>query len=71
MAMKTDTGVNGFKSILVDWNEHPDRDDQWAAEERSKIGEERFRREHGCEFITADETLINSLKLLQWKVRSL
>ena len=56
-------GVNGFKSILVDWSEHPDRDDQWAAEERSKIGEERFRREHGCEFITADETLINSLKL--------
>ena len=60
---ETDTGVNGFKSILVDWAEHPDRDDQWAAEERSKIGEERFRREHDCEFITADETLINSLKL--------
>jgi hypothetical protein len=60
---ETDVGVNGFKSILVDWSEHPDRDDQWAAEERSKIGEERFRREHGCEFITADETLINPMRL--------
>lgn len=60
---ETDVGINGFKSILVDWREHPDRDAKWAAEEQGKIGEERFRREHGCEFITADETLINSLKL--------
>jgi hypothetical protein len=60
---ETPVGVNGFKSILVDWREHPDRDEKWAAEEQGKIGEERFRREHGCEFITADETLISSLKL--------
>ena len=60
---ETEVGINGFKSILVDWREHPDRDEKWAAEEQGKIGEERFRREHGCEFITADETLINSLKL--------
>lgn len=60
---ETEVGVNGFKNILATWQEHPDRDDKWAAEEQAKIGEERFRREHGCEFITADETLINSLKL--------
>tara|TARA_R110000868_G_scaffold14088_10_gene65908 strand:+ start:7534 stop:9090 length:1557 start_codon:yes stop_codon:yes gene_type:complete len=60
---ETEVGVNGFKSIVVNWREHPDRDEKWAAEEQGKIGEERFRREHGCEFITADETLINSLKL--------
>lgn len=60
---ETEVGVNGFRSILVDWREHPDRDEKWAAEEQGKIGEERFRREHGCEFITADETLISSLKL--------
>lgn len=58
-----DVGKNGFKSILVDWREHPERDDDWAKEERSKIGEDRFRREHGCEFITNDETLISNLKL--------
>ena len=59
-----EVGINGFKSIKVDWREHPDRDDDWAREEAAKIGEERFRREHGCEFITADETLINQLKLV-------
>ena len=56
-------GRNGFKHILVSWQEHPDRDEEWAVEERAKIGEDRFRREHGCEFITNDETLINNLKL--------
>jgi hypothetical protein len=28
-----------------------------------RIGEERFRREYGCEFLVYDETLINSIKL--------
>lgn len=60
---ETNVGVNGFKHILVDWREHPDRDQEWADEESAKIGEERFRREHGCEFISADETLISGLIL--------
>lgn len=60
---ETEVGKNGFKSILVDWREHPDRDDSWAQEEAAKIGEDRFRREHGCEFITNDETLVSNLKL--------
>ena len=32
-------------------------------EELQRIGEERFRREHECEFIIYDETLIDSLVL--------
>jgi Terminase large subunit, T4likevirus-type, N-terminal len=59
----TKLGKNGFSPFLALWSEHPDRDEKWASEERSKIGEERFRREHGCEFIIEEETLINSLKL--------
>ena len=62
--MKEDkTGRNGFASIKYIWSDHPDRDKDWADTERIKIGEERFLREHECEFITADETLINSLTL--------
>jgi len=60
---ETDVGKNGFRSFRVHWSDHPDRDQQWADSERNKIGEERFRREHECEFIAFDETLINSLKL--------
>ena len=57
-------GKNGFKAYSADWKYHPDRDQAWADEEESKIGEERFRREHLNEFIAFDETLIDSLKLV-------
>ena len=56
-------GKNGFFPFRAYWNEHPDRDEVWANEERSRIGEERFRREHDCEFLVFDETLINSICL--------
>ena len=60
-----DVGINGFKPMLAKWDEHPDRDATWATEERGRIGEERFRREHECEFIIYDETLIDPLKLVE------
>ena len=58
-----DVGINGFHSFTVHWNEHPDRDDEWRDTEMGRIGEERFRREYGCEFLVYDETLINSMVL--------
>jgi len=60
---ETELGVNGFKAFKAIWKEHPERDEKWADEERGRIGDERFRREHLCEFIINDETLINATKL--------
>ena len=56
-------GPNGFRALKFSWNHHPDRDEAWANEERSKIGHERFLREHECDFVTADETLVSPIKL--------
>ena len=56
-------GINGFSPFFATWREHPERDEKWASEERAKIGEERFRREHDLEFILDSETLISSLVL--------
>ena len=58
-------GQNGFYPYFAHWSEHPDRDDAWAKLEKAKIGEERFRREFECEFLIFDETLINSVKLVE------
>lgn len=58
-----DVGVNGFFPFTCTWDEHPDRDDAWASQERGRIGEERFRREYNCEFLIYDETLISSICL--------
>jgi len=56
-------GQNGFFGFTASWDEHPDRDEEWRQTEIGRIGEERFRREYGCEFLVYDETLINSIKL--------
>ena len=62
---ETELGINGFKSFRSQWQEHPDRDEKWAAQMRAQLGEERFRREMECEFIIFDETLINPLHLVE------
>ena len=56
-------GRNGFYPCIAIWSEHPDRDEKWKNEEVSRVGYERFQREHECEFLIFDETLINSISL--------
>lgn len=64
---ETPVGRNGFKGYMAKWDEHPERDDAWANAERARIGIERFRREHECEFVIYDETLISPLQLIDLK----
>ena len=64
-----DVGINGFKGYLATWDQHPERTEQWAEEEKGRIGEERFKREHECEFIIYNETLIDALHLANMKSR--
>jgi len=60
---ETELGRNGFYPCLAIWSEHPDRDEKWKNEEMSRVGVERFEREHECKFLIFDETLINSINL--------
>jgi hypothetical protein len=60
----TELGMNGFRAYRSYWNEHPDRDEAWAAQQQAQLGEDRFRREMNCEFLINDETLIAPAKLL-------
>ena len=60
---ETKLGKNGFAPYMAVWSQHPDRDEKWADEERSRVGIERFEREHECKFLIFDETLINSINL--------
>jgi hypothetical protein len=64
---ETEIGVNGFKPFISTWSAHPDRDQVWADSELAALGEDRFLREHECQFITFEETLINPVKLSQFE----
>lgn len=57
-------GINGFKAYRSYWQEHPDRGEEWGKEQLAQLGEDRFRREIGCEFVINDETLIAPTKLI-------
>ena len=65
----TPLGMNGFKAYRSYWQEHPDRDEAWGENMRAQLGDDRFRREMGCEFIINDETLIAPAKLLDLAAR--
>ena len=67
---ESDLGTNGFHAFRAHWNEHPDRDETWMKDEVGRIGEEKFRREYGCEFLIYDETLISSLVLAELSGKS-
>jgi len=60
---QTHLGINGFKAYKAIWSQHPDRDEKWGNQMRIQLGDDRFLREHECEFIIADETLINPITL--------
>ena len=60
----TELGVNGFRAYRAYYSEQPGRDEKWAEEIKAQLGEDRFRREIGCEFLIADETLINPNTLI-------
>jgi len=62
---ETEIGINGFRPYVATWESHPDRDQAWADDEFASLGEDRFLREHKCQFITFEETLINPVRLAQ------
>jgi hypothetical protein len=54
-------GKNGFFPYLATWDQHPDRDQAWANSEMSRIGEEKFKREHNCLAHSTNITLQDTL----------
>lgn len=51
-------GSNGFVAFKVNYNEHPDRDDKWAEDQRKLLGELKFNQEVLCSFIGSSASLI-------------
>ena len=63
----TDIGINGFKAYKATWHAHPERDEKWADEMKSQLGEDRFRREMNC--ITGDSNV--TIKLPNGKIQKI
>ncbi len=55
--------INGFDYVSADWRAVPWRDQKWADEQRSVLGDQKFQQEMECAFIGASNTLITGSKL--------
>jgi len=58
-------GKNGYKSILVNWQSVPGRDEKWRQETLAGMNFdlEKFDQEMNCEFLGSSGTLISGWKL--------
>lgn len=59
------SGANSFVPFEVHWREHPERGDAYWDEMVADLGLLVTRQEIGCEFLSSDALLINSMKLAQ------
>lgn len=50
-----------FRSMLVNWDEPPGRDEKFKQQQISIIGELKWKQEYLCEFLSSDALLIDSV----------
>ena len=62
--------VDDFFPIEVEWDEHPDRDEKYRTSMIKKIGEEKWKQEYECQFLSSDPLLINTLTLSMMKSKT-
>ena len=60
-------GLDPFNPIKLSWRLHPDRTEEWAKNEASKIGARKFAQEHDCDFISSGHTVIEGETLMWYK----
>lgn len=63
-------GENEYKSMRVDWWEHPDRDDAWYQRELGNLGSiEAFNKQYGNEFVSSSNLLMDPVDLKKMRKR--
>ena len=63
-------GENEYKSMRVDWWEHPDRDDEWYQRELGNLGSiEAFNKQYGNEFVSSSNLLMDPVDLKKMRKR--
>lgn len=60
-----ENSINGFITVTGHWSEHPNRDQEWADQQRKELGEVGYQQEIECNFVGSSHTLIDGFKLSQ------
>lgn len=60
---EAENGLNDFRIVEGKWQENPKRSQQWADEQRKKLGEVKYNQEIECVFSGSSYTLVDGAKL--------
>ena len=63
LVKEAESTKNGFNLTKAIWSDIPGRDQKWADDQRSVLGDVKWRQEMCCEFQGASSTLISGPKL--------
>ena len=58
--------INGFHTIKLHWNVHPDRDQSWRNEQTQLLGERGAAQECDCDFVSSGHTVVDGPLLLEY-----
>ena len=58
--------INGFHTINLHWNVHPDRDQSWRDEQTQLLGERGAAQECDCDFVSSGHTVVDGPLLLEY-----
>ena len=64
-----ETGTNGFETIKLKWDLHPERDQLWRDEQTKLLGERGAAQECDCDFISSGHTVVDGLILQNYELK--
>jgi len=56
---EAESGLNEFKSIRLNWDVHPERDQAWFDKETRNLSAKEIAQEYLCDFAASGETFLN------------
>ena len=61
--MKAETNENDFHPIKLQWDVHPERDDNWFETEAKNMNEKQIAQELMCDFAAAGDTFLSAAEI--------
>jgi hypothetical protein len=65
--LSAEEGSNPFNTIKLHWTLHPERGDDWRAEQEKLLGPKKAAQECDCDFVSSGDTVIDPELLMFYK----
>ena len=69
--MDAEDGLNDFNFIKLFWDLHPERDQEWRAEQDKLLGPSLAAQECDCDFITSGQSVVDGIILEEYRANQI